>query len=195
MKSFIKTHRIELLVCKSDQDDALVAKIEKVVDALRREGFQVAPKQSPIGELQSDGIAERKIQAVEEMLRTMRAVLQGRLKIQFPMRHPIMQWLMEHVANVMNRYAVENIGLTPYQGLHGRRANSKTVESGERMCSHVPKKLKSKMHLRLIIGIYSGFAGLSGEHYVGTWNGDVGRTRSIVRVVEQTRWKTDFVDQ
>ena len=49
LKSFIKTHRIELLVCQSDQDNALVAKIEKVVDALRCEGFQVALEQSPVG--------------------------------------------------------------------------------------------------------------------------------------------------
>ena len=42
LESFIKTHRIELLVCKSDQDTALDAKMETVVDALRRDGFQVA---------------------------------------------------------------------------------------------------------------------------------------------------------
>ena len=40
LKSLIKTHRIELLVCKSDQDNALVANIDKVVDAHRCKGFQ-----------------------------------------------------------------------------------------------------------------------------------------------------------
>ena len=49
-KNLIKTHRIELLACKADQDNPLVAKIEKVVDALRREAFQVALEQSPVGE-------------------------------------------------------------------------------------------------------------------------------------------------
>ena len=56
-KSFIKTHRIELLVCKSDQEHALIAQIEKVVDTLRRDGFQVALEQLPVGESQSNGIA------------------------------------------------------------------------------------------------------------------------------------------
>ena len=106
-----------------------------------------------------------------------------------------MQWLMEHVAIVMNRYVVENYGLTAYQKLHGRRANSQVVEFGEKVFDHVPKRLRSKMQLRWRIGIYSGVAGHSGEHYIGTWTGDVVRTRSIVRVVEQTRWKTDFVDR
>ena len=64
LKKLIKTHRVQLLVCKSDQDNALVAKMEKVVNAFRREGFQVALEQSPVGESKSNGIAERKMQAV-----------------------------------------------------------------------------------------------------------------------------------
>ena len=110
LKSFTKARGIELLVCKSDQSNALVAQIETVVDALWRDGFQVALEQSLVGESQSNGIAERKIQDVEELLRTMRAALQGRLKMQIPMRHPMMQWLMEHVASVTNRYLVGNDG-------------------------------------------------------------------------------------
>ena len=66
LKSFIKTHRIELLVYHSDEDNALVAKVEKFVDILRREGFQVALELSPVVESQSNVIAERKIQAVED---------------------------------------------------------------------------------------------------------------------------------
>ena len=162
LKSFIKTHRTELLVCKSDQEHALVAQIEKIVDTLRRDGVQVALEQSPVGESQSNGIAARKIQAVEDPLRTMRAALQGRLKMQIPMRHPIMQWVMENVGSVMNHYVMGNDGLTAYQRLHGRRADSKAVEFGEHVFYHVPKKLRSKMQLRWRIGIYMGVAGHPG---------------------------------
>ena len=84
--------------------------------------------------------------------------------------------------------------MTAYQRWHGRRANSKAVEFGEKVFYHVPKKLRSNMQLRWRIGIYLGVAGHSGKHYIGTWTGDELRTRSIVRVVEQARWKTDFVD-
>ena len=72
----------------------------------------------------------------------MHAALQGRLKMLIPMRRPIMHWLMEHVASVMNRYAVGNAGFTAYQRLHGRRANSKAVEFGEKVVDHAPKKLR-----------------------------------------------------
>ena len=47
--------------------------------------------------------------------------------------------------------------------------------------------------MRRQIGMYLGVAPQSGEHFVGTWNGDVIRTRSIVRVVESLRWDTDFL--
>ena len=55
---FVKTHRIELSVCKSNQENALVAKIEKVVDE------PCMLEESPVGESQSNEIAEQKIQAV-----------------------------------------------------------------------------------------------------------------------------------
>ena len=75
-----------------------------------------------------------------------------------------MKWPMEHVGSVMNRYVVGNDGLTAYQRLHGRRANSKAVEFGEKVFDDVPKKLRSKMQLRWRIGIYLGVAGHPGQH-------------------------------
>ena len=38
-----------------------------------------------------------------------------------------------------------------------------------------------------------GVAQQSGEHFVGIWNGDVIRTRCIVRIVESSNWDTDFL--
>ena len=51
------------------------------------------------------------------------------------------------------------------------------------------------MQLRWRIGLYLGVASHSGEHYVGTWNGDVVRTLSLVRIVEKSRWKSDLYDK
>ena len=51
------------------------------------------------------------------------------------------------------------------------------------------------MNMRRRIGMYLGVAPQSGEHSVGTWNGDVFRTRSIVWVIESSRWDTDFLER
>ena len=95
----------------------------------------------------------------------------------------------------MNRYVVGSNGLTSYQRFNGRRANSKAVEFGEKVCDNAPKKLRSKMQSRWRIGIYLGVAGNSGEHYIGTWTVELVTTRSIVRAVEQAHSKTYFVDR
>ena len=50
-----------------------------------------------------------------------------------------------------------------------------------------------RMALRWRIGIYLGVADMSGEHFVGVRNGDVVRTRSVVRIVESARWKPDML--
>ena len=43
--------------------------------------------------------------------------------------------------------------------------------------------------------MYLEVAPQSGEHDVETWNGDVLRTRSIVRVAESSIWDTDFPER
>ena len=40
--------------------------------------------------------------------------------------------------------------------------------------------------------MYLGVAPHSGGHLIGTWNGDVVRTRSNVRVVESTQWSAEL---
>ena len=50
-----------------------------------------------------------------------------------PMDHPALLWLIEHTASILNRFVVGSDGQTAYQRLHGRRANKKAVEFGEKL--------------------------------------------------------------
>ena len=170
----------------------LVAAIEAVASELRKEGLVVILEQSPVGESQSNGVAERQVQAVEDLIRTMRGALMHRLQCRITATNPLFQWLVMHAASVMNRYVVGRDGRTAFQRLHGRRASSKAVEFWERVFYYIPRKLRAKMSLRWRLGMYLGVASHSGEHLIGTWNGDVVRTRSIVRVVESARWSTEL---
>jgi hypothetical protein len=110
-----------------------------------------------------------------------------------PMDHPEMLWLIEHTASILNRLVAGDDGQTAYQRLHGRRANKKAVEIGEKLFDYISRKLRTEMNMRWRIGMYLGVVPQSGEHFVGTWNGDVIRTRSIVRIVESSRWDTYFL--
>ena len=96
------------------------------------------------------------------------------------------------MASAMNRYVAGGDGRTAFQRLHGRRASNKAVEFGERVFYYIPRKLRAKMSLRWRLGMYLGIASHSGEYLIGTWNGDVVRTRSSVLIVESARWSNDL---
>ena len=51
------------------------------------------------------------------------------------------------------------------------------------------------MGLNWHLEMYLGVASHPREHLIGTWNGDVARTRSIVCVVESVRWTVDLADR
>ena len=84
-------------------------------------------------------------------------------------------------------------GNTPYQSLHGQRYRGKMVESGEQVFYFIPKALRSKMSLRWRVGTFLGNAISTNEAYVAASNADVIRTRSIVRVMEPSRWSSKAV--
>ena len=79
-------------------------------------------------ESHSNGVAERQIQAVEDLLRTVRGELMHRLQTRIVVTHPLFQRLILHVASVMNRFVVGRVGKTTFQRLYCRRARSKAVE-------------------------------------------------------------------
>ena len=49
------------------------------------------------------------------------------------------------------------------------------------------------MSLRWNIGVFLGYVNGSNEHYIGSSDGHVLKTRSIVRIVEGERWSKDAV--
>ena len=136
LRAFVCNHNVGQMLCRCDQENSLVAAIEHVVDSLRREGFRLVFDKSPVGESQSNGVAERTVQSVEDLLRTLRGAFIGHNKMRVPMDHPAMLWLIEHTASIFKRFVVGDDGQTAHQRLHGRRANKKAVEFGEKLLLH-----------------------------------------------------------
>ena len=137
LSHLIKESGLSKMVYKTDQESALRSTIE---EALRRTGrsstfetFEAAPEVSAVGESASNGKAERAVQTFEDQLRTLKSALDSRLKRRVPVNHPLMNWLVEHTANVINRYAVTADGTTPHQALHDTRSTLKVVESAEQV--------------------------------------------------------------
>ena len=187
--NFIRDSGYLKLIYRSDQEPALRALLEqafKKASDLQLE--QAVPEASAVGESQSNGRAESSVLRIQDLVRTYKCALESRMEAKLPCDHPTFYWLVEHASSVYNRYVCTDDGSTPYQNLHGQRYRGKTVEFGERVFYYVPKRLRSKMSLRWRLGTFMGNHQNSNEALVAAGNGDVIKVRSIVRVVEPSRW-------
>ena len=197
LAQFIKSTGISKLVYKSDQEPAIRTALEEALRRIGRTGecepVEAVPESSAVGESASNGRAERAIQSFEDLLRTMKSALETRIQQKVPVSLPVMRWLVEHVASVLNRYSVNSEGVTPYQAIHGKRSTLKIVEFGERVLYFVPKRLRAKLTQRWRIGTYLGLAPSSNEHFISTRNGNVVKSRAIHRTVEQSRWSSESI--
>ena len=79
---------------------------------------------------------------MEEMIRVDKLSFESRLKTKLPCAHPLMTWLVEHCADVLNRFYIGADGRTPYQRLKGRKFVGHMLEFG----SPVMFRLSGKVH-------------------------------------------------
>ena len=128
------------------------------------------------------------------MIRTYVHALEARIGSKINTRWPVMRWLVEHAANMLNRFTTNPEGVTPYAALHGKNAADRHVEFGEKIFYHVPKRARSKLDLRWRLGTDLGASSLSNECFVANVDGNVLRTRSVARVVEESRWDAKAVE-
>ena len=174
-------------VIKSDQESSIQALVEAAIRRSGRNGT-VVPESSAVGESASNARAERTVQAVEDLLRVHKHALEARIGERVASDSAVLKWLVEHTADLLTKYTMNDTGQSPYEELHGRKVKERRVEFGERVYFHTPKKGRAKLDKRWRLGIYLGHASNSNEQFVGLRNGNVIRTRSTTRVVARSRW-------
>ena len=133
-----------------------------------------------VGDSRGNGIAERSVQAVEEMIRVHKLALERRLGNKVPVSHKIFNWLVEHCADILNRFQVGKDGKTAYFRLKGKRCRTQMVEFGRKVMFRVCGKVQgSLMQERWYEGIWLGKRLGSEENLVMTSNGKVVRSRAV----------------
>ena len=80
------------------------------------------PELTHPGESQTNGLAERSIRTLEEQTRVHLAALEARIKIQIPSQRPMLAWIVEHAAYILNLYQIGRDSKTAYGRLHGKRS-------------------------------------------------------------------------
>ena len=70
------------------------------------------PEASAVGESQSNGLSERVVQLIEDLVRTYKLVLEDRMAKRLSTSSPSFKWILEHAGSVYNRFALGDDGIT-----------------------------------------------------------------------------------
>ena len=131
---------------------------------------------------------EREVRTLEEQVRTLVAATEAQINLKIPSKHPILAWIIEHSAYILNKHGPGKDGKSPYCMLHGKESTEKTVEFGEKVLWFVPKSLRSKLDQKWRYGIFLGRSMSSDQNIIGLQGGDTTRARAMIRLVPEHRW-------
>ena len=70
----------------------------------------------------------RAIQSVDKLLRVHKLAIDNRIGTKLPVKHALFTWLVEHVADVLNRFAVGADGKTAVQRMKGKSCEQYVLE-------------------------------------------------------------------
>ena len=140
------------IIVKSDNEPALTSLIASL-STMRAmtSGSRMIIENRPVGSSKSNGIVERAIQSVQEMIRTIGSDIEGRWEVKMDATHSIWPWIPEHAA----RFEVGRYGKTANKRLKGKSA---TVQ-GMAFAEGILWKRKT-----------SGWAAREADVHVGGWH-------------------------
>ena len=179
------------VIIKSDQEPSITYLVNDVV-ATRPEG-QTCIEESPVKSSGSNGRVERGIQGLEGQVRVMLLALEGRLGKSLSAREPIVNFMPEYAAYLLNRKEVGQDGKTSYERCKGKKATVLGIEFGEKLLYKVkPKDKQEKINSRWEYAIFIGVRRRSGELWVAVKD-SVFAVRSVRRIPVEERWNEDCI--
>ena len=182
------------VILKSDQEPSLVSLIEGVIKM--RGAELTVPEYSPVGDSQANGQAERGVQTIEGLTRTHKIGLEEKLGKKIPVESAVFSWLVEHCADLHNKFHVFADGQTSYEKVKGRAYKGEMLEFGQMVLHRVPGKTQGGlMAPRWTPGVWLGKRFSSEEHVVSAEGGRVVRTRAVRSLPEASMWQAECIDE
>ena len=151
------------------------------------------PEHSHPGESQTNGLAERAVQELVDHVRVFKLALEANINARIPAEHPILAWIVEHAAYLLNRCVLGTDGRTAWGRLHGKESTEKICQFGEKVLWYVPKKQRAKLDVRWRHGIFLGRSMSSDQNFIGLPDGSVTGARAMIRLVAKKRWDTEKI--
>ena len=187
-------HGKSKVIIKSDQENAIKGFAESVK---KERDAETLIEYSKVKDSQSNGTGERSVQEHEGITRTMKLALERRLGRLVPSTHPVMTWLVEHAAVVLNRFHVSRDGRTPYERIRGKKYKGEITEFGRKVYHRHPGKVQGgSMEARWEVGIYVGKKVRSDENIIVSMDGTkVVKARSLKYMTESESWDWEAVSK
>lgn len=147
----------------------------------------------PVGNSQSNGIAERVVQSIEGQLRSLKDAFEKRTGTKITSDHDIIPWMVEFAAVLLNRYEVASNGKTACERLRGKQSEILGMEFGQRVVLRKPLRgsRMQKMDIVLEDGVYLGHRTVRAESIIGR-PGGIFRCSTGRRVAFEQRWNGDL---
>ena len=128
-------------------------------------------------------------------MRAMLLALESRLDAKIPVTHHVIAWLVEHAADVLNKFAVGIDGRTAYERIKGKKYHGEMVEFGRRVMYKIPcKPEEGLMTERWVLGTWLGKRALSDEHVVAVDTGEVCVSSAVRLLPDSESWSLDRIN-
>ena len=163
---------------RTDQESSITALFKAV--AKERGDANTVLEHAPRSESKGNGQAEKAVQSIEEMIRTLLIDLEQRCGEDLSVTDDFFPWLVEHSCDLLNRFKVRKGNRTAWERIKGKPYTGEIYAFGtpvmHRMSGPVQGGVISE---RWFDGIWIGLQFTSGEHMVATSDGRVVRARAV----------------
>ena len=161
---------------RSDGEPAIKDLLDKVG---QMRGAETILEQSKVGDSKANGRAERAIQAVEKLVRTLKIATEKSLGTRLSVKHQCFAWLVMHAADVITKCQVHKDGRTGYENIKSREYSGLMLKFGTSVLHKVEVKVQGGvMEPRWMKGVWLGKRFGTEEHIV-TMDGKVVRSPAV----------------
>ena len=186
------------IVLKTDGEPAIVQIQDKIISERRQ---PTIPENPPAYDPQSNGGAERAVQEIKGQLRAMKLGLEARTGEEITETMAILEWMIPHAADTVNRFLVGNDGRTAYYRVRHKNFHGKVYEFGEQVLAK-PKRSTKKIQRRGALdprfhdATWVGYNDRSNEHIVVLKNGGPAiKVRTVRPRSEGDRWSVGAIKE
>lgn len=191
---------------KTDNEAALNAPVVKAIEkAMARSNDKVDVETHVIAtedpvpyESQRNGAIEVGARIVRGLFRTLKLCLEDRIGAYIPPSHPVVAWLLEYIAFILNIKPKGHGGLTPWRRARGKDFHQKILGFCEVVLHKLPSKgphsdpdgdMGTRWHPG---GLFLGYCRMRNVYIIGTESG-ITLTRSIMVRPVKNKWSREKI--